>query len=539
MTVAPSTVVPVIPLLVAAPLALAGGLLLDTAFPGIGAWPLALLAPVLLLLGTRGRSGRTGYGLGVLFGLGFMVPHLQWSGTFVGALPWLSLATLEALILGLVGLLWPACWRLAARRGLAWSLPLTTAAVWLAVEALRARAPFGGFPWGRLAFSQSESPLVWLAPLGGAPGVGFAVIAVAGCLAMTVVALLRSGRRRSIQALIPIIVVGLLLPLLIAAGQLAGRTARPGDATITLAAIQGNVPQAGLDFNAQRRAVLDNHAEVTRGLADRIATGEAPEVDLVMWPENASDIDPLRNADAAGVISAAADAIDAPVLVGAVLREPGDNLTNAILLWQPGTGYQGDDSGRYAKQKPAPFAEYIPYRSFFRAITPLVDEVPRNFVPGPGPRLLSAGSAAVGPVICFEVADDGVVGGQVRLGADLLAVPTNNATFGLSDESTQQLAMTRFRAVEHGRTAVQVSTVGVSAIVYPDGSQSRTTALFTADALVADVPLRSGLTPATRLGPWPELVTATAVAMAALLLLARQVAARVSQSRRADRPDPQ
>jgi hypothetical protein len=37
--------------------------------------------------------------------------------------------------------------------------------------------------------------------------------------------------------------------------------------------------------------------------------------------------------------------------------------------------------------------------------------------------------------------------------------------FGRTQESTRQLAMTRFRAVEHGRAAVQISAVGVSGIV--------------------------------------------------------------------------
>ena len=47
--------------------------------------------------------------------------------------------------------------------------PVAVAALWVAEEAVRDRLPFGGFPWGRWAFSQAESPLKWFAPLGGAP----------------------------------------------------------------------------------------------------------------------------------------------------------------------------------------------------------------------------------------------------------------------------------------------------------------------------------------------------------------------------------
>jgi apolipoprotein N-acyltransferase len=520
---------PAAPWWAAVPLAVVGGMLLDVAFPGVGFWPVALVAPGLLLAAVHGRGPGAGYGLAVLFGLGFMVPHLQWSGTFVGALPWLALATSQALVLGLVGLLWPACWRLAARRRLAWTLPVTAAAVWVAVEALRSRAPFDGLSWARVGFSQAESPLAWVAALGGIPAVSGAAVAVSAALALLAVRLLRRGPARDrVRGAGTVVAATLAVTALLAGGGFLANSAvrATGSGTVTVAAVQGNVPTAGLDFNAERRAVTDNHAAATEQLADDIAAGRTPPVDLVLWPENSSDIDPLRNADAAEVISGATDAVGVPVLVGAVLRE-GDSNVNAMLVWEPGTGYRGDADGRYAKQDVVPFAEYIPFRDFFRRITPLVDEVPRDFVPGPGPGVLQAGGAVVGPAICFEVSRDDVVGEQVRLGADLLAVPTNNATFGFSDESTQQIVMSRLRAIEHGRSVVHASTVGVSAIFLPDGSSTRWTELFTQDVVVAEVPRHTGLTPSARLGQWPELAVAGAVALAGAALATAGVARRV------------
>ncbi|MGF1648291.1 MAG: apolipoprotein N-acyltransferase [Kineosporiaceae bacterium] len=524
-----------LPLALAGPLAVGGGVLLDVAFPGIGFWPAALVAPGLLLLAVRGRGPAAGYGLAVLFGLGFMVPHLQWSGTYVGAMPWLALATSQALILGLVGLLWPACWRLASRPRLAWTLPVTAPAVWVAVEALRGRAPFDGLSWARVGFSQSDSPLVWLSALAGVPAVSGAVVAVSAALALVTVGLLRRagtggpGARGAVTAATATVAVTILAA---GAGFLANDAVRATTAgTVTVAAVQGNVPTPGLDFNAERRAVTDNHARATEQLAEDVAAGRTPPVDLVVWPENSSDIDPLRNADAAGVISGATDAVGVPVLVGAVLRE-GESNVNAMLVWEPGSGYRGDADGRYAKQDVVPFAEYIPFRDFFRRITPLVDEVPRDFAPGPGPGVLEVAGTTLGPVICFEVSRDGLIAEQVRLGADLLAVPTNNATFGFSDESTQQIVMSRLRAVEHGRSVVHASTVGVSGVFSPDGSSTRWTELFTQDVVVAEVPLHTGLTPAARLGEWPELVVSGAVALAGIGLLV--AGARRRLARRGD-----
>ena len=498
---------PAVPLAVAVPLVVVAGVVLDAAFPSVGAWALAFPSLVALLLSVRGRGLRSAYGLGVLYGLGFMVPQLQWSGIYVGPLPWLALSTLQALMLALVAPLWVLAWRLAERW--LWTFPLMAGATWVAVEALRARVPFGGFGWGRLAFSQADSPLVDLAVLAGAPLVSFGVSVVAAAFALVVVGLLpdRSSLVRRARLLAPATVagvaVGAVSALLVPAALVD--TVRPGDGSVRVAAVQGDVPRAGLDFNAQRRAVLDNHANATLELAARIEAGEEEPVDLVLWPENASDIDPLRNPDADEVISAAADAIGVPIVLGAVLREPADALTNAILVWEPGTGFRGREDGLYAKQALAPFGEYIPYRDFFRVFSPLVDNV-TDFVPGEESVVLDVGGARLGVGICFEVLPDDVLREHVRNGADLLVVPTNNATFGFTDEAVQQLAMSRLRAVEHGRSLVHVSTVGVSAIVAPDGSTGPRTELFEPAVLTTDVELRSGLTPATVLGAAPEWV---------------------------------
>ena len=522
-----------LPLRVAAPLAVGAGLLLDVAFPGVGLWPLAFLAPAVLLLLVRGRRLLVGYALAVLFALGFFVPLLQWSGIYVGPVPWLALATLQALLLGLVGPLWVAAWRVAHRAF--WTLPVTAPAAWLAVEAFRSRWPFGGFSWGRLGFSQADSPLLGLVAVGGVPALGAGVVAVAAVLALLATRLMqrRDAPRRDAPAgagqgtasarepstvaigVTAGVTIGVVV-LLTALGLAASRVAAQSETDIRVGAVQGNVPEPGLDFNAERRAVLDNHASATETLAAAVLAGQVEPVDVVVWPENSSDIDPLRNADADRVISGAATAAGVPDLVGAVLQEPGENLTNAVLVWEPDSGYRGDDGGRYAKQEPAPFAEYIPYRDFFRTFSSFVDEV-RDFVAGPGPAVLDVGGAAIGPVICFEVAEDHVVRGQIAAGADILAVPTNNATFGFSDESVQQLAMSRIRAVEHGRAVVHISTVGVSALITPDGRTGERTELFTQDVLVGELPRATGRTPAAVVGPWPELV-AVVVAIGLLVV---------------------
>jgi apolipoprotein N-acyltransferase len=218
------------------------------------------------------------------------------------------------------------------------------------------------------------------------------------------------------------------------------------------------------------------------------------------------------------------DAIDAPLILGAVLREPSPRVSNASLMYLPGQGF----TARYVKQHPVPFAEYIPYRSFFRRFSDKVDLVSTDFAAGQGVGVFrvptrAGGTIAAGTIICFEVAYDGLVRDTVAQGANILLVQTNNATFGFSDESVQQLAISRIRAIEHGRSIVHVSTVGVSAMITPDGTAHQRSALFTPAVLAADLPLRTDRTVADRVGAWPEnLACGGVVLMLTLLGLRRR-----------------
>jgi apolipoprotein N-acyltransferase len=522
------------------PLAVVSGLALWLAFPSHDLWAMAPIGVGLLALATRGAPAWQGALFGLVSGLACFLPLLSWSGTYVGALPWIALAVLESLYVALLGLVCAMLQRGplsatfhqgASPTGVVRVRPVVVALAWVAQEALRDTTPFGGFPWGRLAFSQADSPLAGLAAIGGAPAVTFGVALAGGFMAAGVARLI--GGTRPISGGRPVGQSGIQRDGSVRGGRstvlcfLCAATVlvlpvfvpRPTDGpTGRFMAVQGNVPRAGLDFNAERRAVLDNHVKATLKAAAAVRAGEQPRPDLVVWPENASDIDPLRNADAAAVINGAVDAIDAPVVLGAVLREPPPSVSNASLLYLPGEGV----TQRYVKQHPVPFAEYIPYRSFFRRFSDKVDLVSSDFTAGKGAwvfRVPTSGgdTIAAGTIICFEVAYDGLMRDTVDHGANVLLVQTNNATFGFTDESVQQLAISRIRAIEHGRSVVHVSTVGVSAMITPDGTAHQQTALFTSAVLAADLPLRTDRTVADRVGAWPEYLACAGLAMMLIL----------------------
>ncbi len=519
--------------------AMCAGLLLFGSFPPRPWWFLAPLGIAALTLTVRGDGRlRAGFGYGFLAGLAFFVPLLPWTGIYVGPGPWLALSTACALHLGLFGLL-------ARLVGALPGWPLWVALAWVTAEWGRSSFPFGGFPWGRLAFGQADGWFLSLAAVGGAPLVGFAV-ALTGTAAAALVCLLWSSRTpgdglrtadpetgspgpAAASGRAPVTRLGyaavaftlLVMPL---AGLLLRSTLPDpdkGDRTVTVAAIQGSVPRLGLDFNAQRRAVLDNHARRTEELAAEVAAGRAPRPDVVIWPENSSDIDPLRNADAAALITAASERIGAPILVGAVLINSDRTTTNSVMVWNGAAG----PGERHDKKIIQPFGEYLPMRSFFRLFSEYADRA-GYFVPGNGDGVVRAAGIDIGVATCYEVAFDRSFEDAMRAGAQLLTVPTNNATFGDSEMTYQQLAMSRIRAVEHGRALVVAATSGVSAIIAADGSVRQETALFVPAALVAELPLRDDTTLATRIGPAPERIFVILTAAAALAAGIRRRSAR-------------
>lgn len=475
-------------------LAVAGGLLTEAAHPGLGWWPAAFAGIALLFLALARDSARWNLVVGTVWGLAFFLPHLTWAHHAVGWIPWVALALAEALFVGLFGAAWAWARRgTTAWRAARWQVPAFVV-LWVGVEELRSAVPFGGFPWGRIAFSQADSPLVRWAWAGGAPLVSATVVLVGVLLALVLVALRRVdiGVASALVLLAAVPVVGaLFLPI---DGSGSGEQLRVG-------AVQGNVPDRGLDSFERERLVLENHVAGTHALLDRVEPGE---LDLILWPENGTDVNPEVDAAARDLIDGAARALAAPMLIGTMEYPATGGRYNIAMLWLPGEGAVD----RYAKRRPAPFAEYIPMRPVARFFSPEVDRVRTDMLPGtevgvitvPVPRLER--DVPVATVICFEIAYDAIVREHVAAGGEVLVIGTNNANFGRTSESLQQLAMSRLRAVEHGRATVQISTVGVSAVFTATGRVVEQTGLFTAEQMVADLGLRTTLTPATRYGQY-------------------------------------
>jgi len=504
--------------------ALAGGLSLAAAFPPAGVWPLAAVGPALLVVALWRRSFRGSMLVGLVFGAAFFLPMLTWMIN-VAWYVFAALAGGEALIFSVT----------AVTLRLLLNLRIWPAAValwWVADEALRNRWPFGGFGWGRLAMSQAGKPTAGWVAIGGVPWLTFLVAAVAATLAWLIINP-RPGSGRGLLAWRPrtgpAVALAVALAVTFGGALVPTGQAGAGASTATVAAIQGNVPHASSLAGVLRATtVTANHAAATEHLARQVAAGQRPAPDLVIWPENSTDIDPSLYAPVYQTISAAVQAINRPVLVGAVLDNP---VRNAGQLWLPGRG----PVAIYVKRKLVPFGEVIPFRGILSRFISLIKYQPRDFTPGGKAVVFRVGKIRLGDVICYEVSFDDLVQSEVSAGANLLAVQTNDASFevdGQTGETLQQLDMARIRAVEFDRAVVVASTSGVSAIVMPDGSLSQTTGTWVQAELVAKVPLRTYRTLASRVGDWPEYVLTLAALVALAWALAVTVAGRRARERR-------
>ncbi|WJY68030.1 apolipoprotein N-acyltransferase [Corynebacterium auris] len=462
-------------------LAVASGALVYYSYEPHGLWFLAIAGIGLFwaaLMPWRDRpSGWQGALIGFVHGLSVYVFLLPWVGEFVGAAPYLALSVALALYSIPVG----AFGVLLARLRYGFALfPL----VYLAWEFLRSSVPFGGFPWVRLAWGQIEGPLRYLAPWGGT-----ALVTVVTVLtACGLVAIFAS--RRPPERLTGLACAAVPAGLALAAGAAAPAPGPVSDEpTVTVSAVQGNVPRLGLDFNAQRRAVLNNHVEQTKNLA---ASGADP--DFVVWPENSSDVNPFTDSEAAAQIEEAVGAVGVPVVVGTITRDE-VGARNTMVVFDPETG-PGD---RHYKKYLQPFGEYMPMRDFFRLFSEYVD-LAGDFKPGDGDGTVRVRDVVLGVATCYEVAVDAAFRSAVRAGAEILATPTNNATFGFTDMTYQQMAMSRFRAIETDRAVVVAATSGASGIILPDGSVIEQSGIFEPALLTAQLPLRVTVTPSMRFG---------------------------------------
>jgi len=373
------------------------------------------------------------------------------------------------------------------------------AAVIVLIEVLRASIPWGGFPWGLIAYSQLDGPLVSLATLGGQALVTGVVV----IFASTLVKLLKHQK-----------ILGLIIPLIIL-GFAYNVEPLTSPESITLSGVQGNVPRTGLDLKSQRLAVLQNHVNKTKELLGEISAGNVAEPDLIVWPESGTDIDPLRPGISATQISSLVGQTKIPILIGATTwngtlpGEIGAGPRNVGILWSAKEG----PGQLYTKNFLVPFGEYLPLRELLASFITRFDQIPNDFVAGQAVGVFNIAGKLVGDVICFEVAYANHVRETISAGAQVMVVQTNNSTYGNTAQPEQQFAITRFRAIENQRAFLVASTSGISGLISNDGTVMAKTTQFEPALVTGEVSL---ITKNTTSQNHPNWVTFASIFIVAL-----------------------
>lgn len=477
-------------------IAILGGYLSSFAFPKENVSALIFISIAMLILSVYKLGFVRSALVGFAGGLSFYLSQIEWLSLYLGPVPWVALSVLEAFIFSLGMVAISLCWRQLERLNLqnsikALFIAAVLAILWTAREWLAISIPYGGFPWSRLSQTQSDSFLAKWVFWGGLGWLTFVIAFISAVLALVAVHSLKKKNFGSYKDFLPSAVV-MTIMLLIPSLTTLDATAESG--SIRIAAVQGNA-NAGLFANTVKGSILQNHLDASLLIGDQ-------KIDLMVWPENASDLSPFSSGQAREKIQDFVDnQIKVPLIFGTI-TERGQKAFNSSILWQPEIG----PTDWYDKKRPVPFAEYVPDRDFWYQLAPdLIGLVSRGYTFGERDGIFEVNETKLGALICFEIAIDDIGKSLVNDGAQVILSQTNNADFGRSDETFQQAAFARLRAVETGRSVVNISTVGVSAIYLADGTIAQQLETFEAGAMVQEVPLRNSITPAMIFGSWVDL----------------------------------
>jgi len=467
-------------------LALPVGAALALAFAPVGLAPLAVLCPAVLFLLWERATPRAAAWRGFLFTGGTFLAGTYWlyhSIHLVGRAPlWIAMF----LMLGLVAIMGSytaalgyAASRWGPARGAVRWLVLLPAG-WVLVEWFRGWF-LSGFPWLALGYSQLETPLRGLAPLAGVYGTSLGTALLAGAL----VTLLLGNRTARLAA---VAVSGTV----IAAAALLTRVewTEPRGTSVSVALVQGAVPQAMKWAPGQRERTLDLYASLT---APHLGT------DIIVWPEAAL---PALERDIRGFLDA----------LHAAARARGSDVVMGLLRRDAATGEYYNAMAAFAateqwydKRRLVPFGEFFPVPAAVRDWMRLMNLPYSDFASGAEDQspLVVAGES-LAPTICYE---DAYASEQLALvrRSTLLVNVTNDAWFGDSTAPHQHLDISRMRSLETGRPMLRATNDGVTALIAHDGTLIGQLPQFEPGVLTGTVEPRTGLTPYARTGNLPVL----------------------------------
>lgn len=478
MTVTPGGAKPLLP---GATAAVASGVALAVAFPGLDIGPLALIALVPLFWSWRDATPARCALFGLLAGVAFFSIHLWWVVYFgaVAIVPFIAALSIYWAATGyVIGFLH----RLNVRS------PLIVAATWVCFEAVRTSWPLGGFPWGQPGVALHDFPVARaVAEWGGIPLVTFIVVLFNALLVEAIIGWQSRSQNNQGFKVTVVSLVGVIA--FVGLADLFRFTATP-TGSLRIAMLQGNdlnrpLTQKEVDSDYLTRRHLELAAEL-RG-----------KYDLIVFPESGLMSDPESDQRLMLRLRKIAREHDSFLMVNVVDEQARGKRYNANRLYSP----SGLLVGTYAKQHLVPFGEYVPWRESLKFISAL-QQVSRDLDPGEKAVVFDLNGTPIGTVICFESAFGPLVRESVRKGAQAIVVTTNNRSFRRSANSVQHLALSQMNAAAVARPMLQSSISGTTAVISASGDVSHATRLFENQVVSARITTTIGDTPYVRYGAW-------------------------------------
>lgn len=463
-------------------LALAAGAALPCAFAPYGLWPLALLAPAVLLFLIVPLPSAAAARLGAAFGLGLFGHGVWWIQVSVHqfGVPFyaFSVTATALFVCFMASYVALFAWLLARMARTPVQRLVLAPPLWVLVETLRGTL-FTGFPWLSLGYSQVDAPLGGFAPLGGVPLCSLLVMVVAAALAGLPAA---GWRQRAALLLLA------LLPAALGAGLRTRTWTTPGGVVHEVVLVQGAVPQHLKWAEDLRSISLARYLELSAA---------AWAADLVIWPETAIPAFASEVPEVIAELEQRARAQGTALLVGMPTGEPWNGrYYNSVVQF-------GAESGRYDKRHLVPFGEFFPFKSLLGNLILLFNIPMSDFTAGTETQpLLTVAGHTVGVSICYEDAYAQAIAGPRPL-PDVLVNVSNDAWFGDTIAPHQHLEIARMRALESGRWLLRSTNTGISAVIDDRGMVRARAPQFVPHSLRSTYTPMHGETPYARLGDWP------------------------------------
>lgn len=440
--------------------------LLILSFPNFSLDALAWVGLVPLLVALEGKGLKDAFLLSWVTGLVFFLGICYWvwwdrafrllDGVLVAA--YLS----QYVSLWGLGLNW-----IQKRTGL--SSALVAPALWVAMEYGRSHASFLSFPWMLLGHSQYVHPsLIQIASLTGVYGLTFLIVLMNAAIAEAICSMRQrlcaptSSSAFQRRPLLSLAAASLLLTASYLYGVIVLSRGIEGE-KVSIALVQGNVPQEQKWDKAYRQTILERYARLTQIVAE-----QAPQ--LIIWPETAVPGDLAHDPELQRKVGQVAIDTKSHLLVGSAEyakftnRELQGKIYNNMVLLTP----EGRMAGEYRKMMPVPFAEYLPLRGVARWPTAIASRAGK-VVPGEQYTLFTVEGITFGATICWENIFPDLFRQFVKRGARFMVNGTNEARFADTAFSSQLLAMSAFRAAENRVAIARSANTGISAFIDPFG----------------------------------------------------------------------